>query len=91
MKNVLKVFISSTCLLMSSAAFAVCTAYCKPGVSRACGGGCISIYKHCRKPTTTACNGIRPATATKSYANPKKVEPKPFTESKQTETDEKGE
>ena len=63
---------------MSLNAAAVCTAYCKPGKSYACGGGCISIYKLCRKPTTTACNGERPPEATKHYKTPKKVEPKAY-------------
>ena len=57
-------------------AMAACTAYCRPGVSYACGQGCVSVYKQCRKPTTTACNGERPPTASKYYPNPKKVEPK---------------
>lgn len=59
---------------------AACTAYCRPGVSYACGQGCISIYKQCRKPITTACNGERPATASPFYKNPKKVEPVPATQ-----------
>jgi hypothetical protein len=59
-------------------AHAVCTAYCTPGKSYACGGGCISIYKLCRKPTTTACNGTRPPEASKHYTNPEKVEPKDY-------------
>lgn len=64
--------------LVSFNASAVCTAYCKPGKSYACGQGCISIYKLCRKPTTTACNGARPPEASKHYKNPKKIEPKVY-------------
>lgn len=63
-------------LLFSFTASAVCTQYCKPGVSRACGNGCVSIHKKCRTPWTTACNGERPQSAKKSYDNPKKIEPK---------------
>lgn len=75
--NVYKAILFGLSVLFSANASAVCTAYCKPGVSYACGQGCISIYKQCRKPTTTACNGERPATASKSYSKPQKVEPVP--------------
>ncbi len=71
----IKVIMFAMGLLFSFNAFAVCTAYCKPGVSRACGNGCVSVHKLCRKPTTTACNGERPATAEKFFENPTKVEP----------------
>ncbi len=54
---------------------AICTAYCKIGKSRPCGGTCISIHKNCTKPTTTACSGERPESAKLNYANPKHVEP----------------
>ena len=57
---------------------AACSAYCTPGKSYACGGGCISVHKLCRKPTTTACNGTRPPEASKHYSNPEKVEPKDY-------------
>lgn len=58
-------------------AHATCSTYCKPGVSRACGQGCVSIYRQCHKPTTTACNGERPASAKPHFDNPTHVEPKP--------------
>ncbi len=54
----------------------ICTSYCTPGVSKACGGGCISEWKNCHKPTTTACNGLRPKSkATNIFASPKHVDP----------------
>ncbi len=74
----LKAIVLSLFAFVSINASAVCTAYCKPGKSYACGGGCISIYKLCRKPTTTACNGERPPEATKHYKTPKHVEPKAY-------------
>ncbi len=76
----MRILIASLFVIFSlfvSAANAVCTSYCKPGVSRACGNGCVSLFKQCRKSWTTACNGERPATASKSYSNPKHIEPKP--------------
>ncbi len=76
--NALKVVVLSVASFMSLQAAAVCTAYCTPGKSYACGGGCISVYKLCRKPTTTACNGTRPPEASKHYSTPTKVEPKDF-------------
>lgn len=76
----MKAVLFSLLVMFSGAANAVCTAYCRPGISHACGGGCISIYKQCRKPTTTACNGERPVTASKSYSKPQKVEPKPVSQ-----------
>ena len=66
-------------LVISSNAFAV--SYCTPGVSKACGQGCIPVEKLCRKSWTTAINGERPTTAKKSYANPTKVS-KPPTDAK---------
>jgi hypothetical protein len=73
----LKVFIVLIAFI-SVNAHAVCSAYCKPGKSYACGESCISIYKQCSKPTTTACNGERPKEAKKHYKidEVKHVEPK---------------
>jgi len=80
--------IVSTIFLFSGISHAACTQYCKPGISYACGQGCISIYKHCRQATTTACNGNRPLSATKWYKTPKKVEPKAVNASQESDTNE---
>ncbi len=58
-----------------SRAPAACSQYCHKGVSKPCGNACISQYKQCHKPTTTACVGERPASAKPHYDNPKHVEP----------------
>lgn len=52
-----------------------CTSYCNPAKSSPCGGGCISKYKSCHQPTTTACVGIKKDAEKLTFANPKHVEP----------------
>ncbi len=61
-------------LLLSFNSYAACVAHCTPGVSYACGNGCVSIYRKCHKPTTSACNDGTGSTS-KTYSNPKHVEP----------------
>ncbi len=56
-------------------ASAICTATCDPEVSKPCGMVCISKYKQCHKPTTTACMGKAGRSTKKVYDNPTKVEP----------------
>lgn len=78
----MKVYILSLVTMFSLGANAICTATCDPSVSKPCGQVCISKYKNCHKPTTTACVGEAGRSTKKVYANPKKVEP---TESKSKE------
>lgn len=66
------------CLFSAQIASAACSMYCTPGKSYACGDACIPVNKMCRKPTTSACNGVRPKEATKHYSNPEHVEPKDY-------------
>lgn len=52
-----------------------CTATCDPEVSKPCGQVCISKYKQCHKPTTSACMGKAGRSTKKVYDNPTYVEP----------------
>lgn len=56
-------------------AHAECSAVCDPEVSKPCGLVCISKYKSCHRPTTSACMGAAGRSIKKTYAEPKHVEP----------------
>lgn len=56
-------------------AYGACSAVCDPEVSKPCGLVCISKYKKCHKPTTSACMGKAGRSTKKVYENPQKVEP----------------
>lgn len=54
---------------------AKCSQTCDPEVSKPCGLVCISNWKSCHKPTTSACVGKAGRSTKKTYDNPTKVEP----------------
>ena len=65
-------------LSTANAAGEICSKYCKPTVSKACGNACIPLANNCRKSWTTACNGERPASKAKDvFENPKHVDAPP--------------
>ena len=72
-------YILTIALLMQGfgASAQICTKYCNPEKSKPCGNACIPKDNQCRKDWTTACVGIRPATAKQSYATPKHVNKAP--------------
>lgn len=59
-----------------------CEKYCTPGVSKACGAGCIPLTSNCTKSWTTACNDEKPVKPKKTYDNPQHVDQRPGTETK---------
>lgn len=61
--------------LLMPRAFADCSAVCDPEVSKPCGLVCISKFKNCHKPTTSACMGKAGRSTKKVYTEPTKVEP----------------
>lgn len=72
----MKSLLIATALILSAVdaqAEQICSKYCKPGVSKACGNSCIPEANQCRKSWTTACNGERPEKAKQSYATPTHV------------------
>ncbi len=62
-------------IITSLEASATCTSMCNPQVSTPCGKGCISKWKSCHIPWTTACPGVRTSSSKPSYKTPKHVEP----------------
>lgn len=70
-----KIFIGIAVFISGYMANAACSAVCDPEVSKPCGLVCISKFKRCHKPTTSACMGEAGRSTKKTYENPTKVEP----------------
>ena len=68
-------YIGTAAVDYTTVAHATCTATCDPEVSKPCGQVCISKYKSCHKPTTTACMGEAGRSTKKTYDTPTHVEP----------------
>lgn len=74
MKAIMVIVLLSTAWT-ATVASAACSAVCDPEVSKPCGLVCISKFKNCHKPTTSACMGKAGRSTKKVYKEPKKVEP----------------
>ncbi len=82
MYKMIKLSIISTLLVLAGMAHAACELYCNPAKSHPCGHACISLFRQCHKPTTTACVGENPNRGSGPvYDNPKHVEPELATKS----------
>lgn len=68
-----------TIFALNAQAADTCSMYCNPEKSIPCGHACIPKQKLCRTSWTTACSGVRPATAEKFYSSPKHVDQRPDT------------
>ena len=81
LKLLAKIALVAACLMPNLALACAadgCSAHCTPGISYACGGGCISVTKNCHKPNTSACNTPKPAGATGAiFKTPKFIKATP--------------